>query len=187
MNITKAFSDLLSGWLRLTTSTKLELQGLHPLYFPMYGSQAAASCQSSEAWLWAAAPTHRADATPLNQFISHQLLINNPSISSLRSCPEWVYNKLRVVAESFIDTRRNQIFIIKQLLVWKCDQLFCPPVYKSLRLRAESHRLVFKTSNTRTHWSESSNRTWNWCKHGDRTCENDGNNDRNKKVCYRSI
>ncbi len=45
-----------------------------------------AICQSSETWLWAAAPTHWADTMPQNQFISHQLLINNPSISSLRSC-----------------------------------------------------------------------------------------------------
>lgn len=44
-----------------------------------------ASCQSSETWLWAAAPTCGADDTPQSQFISHQMLINSPSISLLRS------------------------------------------------------------------------------------------------------
>lgn len=112
-------------WLRFTVSYSYKVCILFIFPYMDHRLQTA-SCQSSEAWLWAAAPTHRADAMPLNQFISHQLLINNPSISSLRSCPEWVYNKLRIVAESFIDTRRNQIFIIKQLLVWKCDQSFLP-------------------------------------------------------------
>lgn len=119
-----------------------------------------------ETWLWAAAaPTCRADDAPQSQFISHQMLINSLSISPLaRPASTSRSAATGAMLASHLSTRRRMKYLpSSRSMFGNMINARCPPVYKSRRLRAESRRRLFQTSNTKAYWCNFSNPAWKWC------------------------